>query len=144
MVGRAQGGWLSISIHALLAESDIKFKLNFVDQEKFLSTLSLRRATRPARKQAQYHKHFYPRSPCGERHPHKQNKRRYIQYFYPRSPCGERQCCKGSNDGGNDFYPRSPCGERPIVNNIIFVPREFLSTLSLRRATPVKVLACTS
>ena len=34
-----------------------------------------------------------------------------------------------------DFYPRSPCGERPIMNNIIFMPREFLSTLSLRRAT---------
>ena len=33
------------------------------------------------------------------------------------------------------FYPRSPCGERPIVNNIIFMPWEFLSTLSLRRAT---------
>ena len=37
---------VEISIHALLAESDVKFKLNFVNQEKFLSTLSLRRATR--------------------------------------------------------------------------------------------------
>ena len=34
-----------------------------------------------------------------------------------------------------NFYPRSPCGERPIMNNIIFVPGKFLSTLSLRRAT---------
>ena len=35
-----------------------------------------------------------------------------------------------------DFYPRSPCGERPktIMNNIILMPG-FLSTLSLRRAT---------
>ena len=33
------------------------------------------------------------------------------------------------------FYPRSPCGERPIMQNIIFMPRKFLSTLSLRRAT---------
>ncbi len=36
---------------------------------------------------------------------------------------------------GFDFYPRSPCGERPIVYDIVFMPREFLSTLSLRRAT---------
>ena len=35
------------------------------------------------------------------------------------------------------FYPRSPYGERPVVDNIIFVPREFLSTLSLRRATRI-------
>ena len=34
-----------------------------------------------------------------------------------------------------NFYPRSPCGERPVVDNIIFVPGKFLSTLSLRRAT---------
>ena len=35
-----------------------------------------------------------------------------------------------------NFYPRSPCGERQtVVDNIIFVPG-FLSTLSLRRATP--------
>ena len=35
-----------------------------------------------------------------------------IWYFYPRSPCGERRdnvkyCCSI-----HDFYPRSPCGER--------------------------------
>ena len=34
-----------ISIHALLAESDVKFQLNFINQKEFLSTLSLRRAT---------------------------------------------------------------------------------------------------
>ena len=34
-----------VSIHALLAESDVKFQLNFINQKKFLSTLSLRRAT---------------------------------------------------------------------------------------------------
>ena len=35
----------------------------------------------------------------------------------------------------NDFYPRSPCGERPIMDNVILMPGQFLSTLSLRRAT---------
>ena len=33
------------------------------------------------------------------------------------------------------FYPRSPCGERRINRDIANGEREFLSTLSLRRAT---------
>ena len=33
------------------------------------------------------------------------------------------------------FYPRSPCGERLPVTVICNVPQQFLSTLSLRRAT---------
>ena len=33
------------------------------------------------------------------------------------------------------FYPRSPCGERPIIDPEIKIATEFLSTLSLRRAT---------
>ena len=33
-------------------------------------------------------------------------------YFYPRSPCGERQTAKADRKGKRDFYPRSPCGER--------------------------------
>ena len=35
----------------------------------------------------------------------------------------------------NDFYPRSPCGERPNSQQEIDNGHEFLSTLSLRRAT---------
>ena len=35
----------------------------------------------------------------------------------------------------SDFYPRSPCGERPIIDPEIKIATEFLSTLSLRRAT---------
>jgi len=34
------------------------------------------------------------------------------------------------------FYPRSPCGERPVIFVIIVHDLIFLSTLSLRRATP--------
>ena len=33
------------------------------------------------------------------------------------------------------FYPRSPCGERHFGREIILVEIQFLSTLSLRRAT---------
>ena len=34
------------------------------------------------------------------------------------------------------FYPRSPCGERQLYDTYAKVLRVFLSTLSLRRATP--------
>ena len=78
-----------ISIHALLAESDssgIKKTLqsfNFYprspcgerlsiercsfEEFRFLSTLSLRRATPHFYQQTAYFFYFYPRSPCGER-----------------------------------------------------------------------------
>ena len=82
-----------------------------------------------------------------------------LGYFYPRSPCGERL---GSGDlfivEYSDFYPRSPCGERLTLfswqlhttrisihallaesdlasGRVSTIPAEFLSTLSLRRAT---------
>ena len=103
--------------------------------KRFLSTLSLRRATVHVDNSDWLVLNFYPRSPCGERH------LRYCMptappYFYPRSPCGERRHShppnipsgyisihallaesdgrpqSGSTDGGH-FYPRSPCGERP-------------------------------
>ena len=35
-----------------------------------------------------------------------------------------------------NFYPRSPCGERPGIQRLVALLRQFLSTLSLRRATP--------
>ena len=124
-----------ISIHALLAESDAccaslpcckptflstlslrratAWALRFDARlTRFLSTLSLRRATKPCRVTASSHHNFYPRSPCGERQLLPIWSAR-TTYFYPRSPCGERQ----------------PTGGHPIH------PTQFLSTLSLRRAT---------
>ena len=38
--------------------------------------------------------------------------------------------------GRTDFYPRSPCGERPTIALEFDTTPQFLSTLSLRRATP--------
>ena len=37
------------------------------------------------------------------------------------------------------FYPRSPCGERPVLDALSSDASTFLSTLSLRRATPVSL-----
>ena len=58
----------AISIHALLAESDQHESAGDTYQNKFLSTLSLRRATSRAKTIPAEVSHFYPRSPCGERH----------------------------------------------------------------------------
>ena len=102
-----------ISIHALLAESDLTEFNTAVKQLAFLSTLSLRRATLCRYKLGWFQCHFYPRSPCGER-PH---------HFY----LGRTR--------HRHFYPRSPCGERPQQYEHAFERLIFLSTLSLRRAT---------
>ena len=58
-------------------------------------------------------------------------------YFYPRSPCGERLFALLCNLLHHDFYPRSPCGERLFVVLSLRGDYVFLSTLSLRRATPL-------
>ena len=81
---------LIISIHALLAESDPEKSESLTTYLAFLSTLSLRRATRTAIRITKQHFNFYPRSPCGERRQQPRGTTR-TTYFYPRSPCGERQ-----------------------------------------------------
>ncbi len=124
-----------ISIHALLAESDV--------------CASIRISS---------HLYFYPRSPCGERQIISQmaiqaihisihallaesdrgayrGARQSRPHFYPRSPCGERRFRLMMAVFLKYFYPRSPCGERLVL--LLIVPKliTFLSTLSLRRAT---------
>ena len=100
-----------ISIHALLAESDGVCNQKPPQARKFLSTLSLRRATGIITTFAIIAGHFYPRSPCGER-PSPCVVMNVRRDFYPRSPCGERRCQRGPGVPDLDFYPRSPCGER--------------------------------
>ena len=56
--------------------------------------------------------------------------------FYPRSPCGERLNCSRNGLAIRYFYPRSPCGERRMHEISAISITRFLSTLSLRRATP--------
>ena len=154
------GTWDSygtISIHALLAESDYTAivcappTLNFYPRSPcgerpimvgagtmilpFLSTLSLRRATRQCRVLIFGDLDFYPRSPCGERRRH-----------YPAVLCQTSisiHALLAESDlimvGGCRnymyFYPRSPCGERQLTLVQGFLCWIFLSTLSLRRAT---------
>ena len=102
-----------ISIHALLAESDRRFRSSMYESPN-----------------------FYPRSPCGERPTKISRSNQTIINFYPRSPCGERRHLGflwpsrlrflstlslrratkhivGTSQVFQNFYPRSPCGERP-------------------------------
>ena len=78
----------------------------------FLSTLSLRRATDPQK---------YDRA----------NLDISIHALLAESdPATSR-----NNKHNMNFYPRSPCGERRVEFKLDFINQEFLSTLSLRRAT---------
>ena len=105
----------AISIHALLAESDLL---------PFAMTITAL--------------DFYPRSPCGERHTRGQGAPLGVPYFYPRSPCGERRfhfnagqhiCVISIHALLAESDHRSCTFAAPLLR--------FLSTLSLRRATPV-------
>ena len=103
---------LSISIHALLTESDTVLLIQLTRKQEFLSTLSLRRAT----------PRLYSTLDCGSISIHAlltesdgtvSRLHSNNVYFYPRSPYGERRDVKYKRD-------------QTIL---------FLSTLSLRRAT---------
>ena len=148
---------MMISIHALLAESDlggVKIGSNIT---VFLSTLSLRRATRisldgigvilisihallaesdfftaapPFR-----HENFYPRSPCGER-PGQLGGQRQPPAISIHALLAESDFCKvAGNAFGRGFLSTlslrraTPCC-KPLLPTCLF-----LSTLSLRRAT---------
>ncbi len=102
-----------ISIHALLAESDL-FRQNYECFEWiFLSTLSLRRATCQKSHEMRADIHFYPRSPCGER--------RWLELFLYYQ---------------DNISIHALLAESDIINNVIDgLNKIFLSTLSLRRAT---------
>ena len=146
-----------ISIHALLAESDDDLEPSNTRKLTFLSTLSLRRATT-----VMYNIVFVPGflSTLSLRRATLINGISLIKHvnFYPRSPCGERlwpgllarpfllisiHALLAESDtfsrflicGSNNFYPRSPCGERHDAKHQTYQLNEFLSTLSLRRAT---------
>ena len=123
-----------ISIHALLAESDYDTSSLMQCQVKFLSTLSLRRATvapllAVGRTGISIHA-LLAESDCYSLRHSAQDR-----HFYPRSPCGERHVKVRMICTSINFYPRSPCGERQLTPLIKFFQGTFLSTLSLRRAT---------
>ena len=133
------GAWKScnvcrISIHALLAESDLLLGS--------LTCLPL---------------DFYPRSPCGERQPSSTRKLTNMMISIHALLAESDKSLLTRVVSSADFYPRSPCGERPmqivivVMRTLISIHAllaesdegpaktakadRFLSTLSLRRAT---------
>ena len=107
----------------------------------FLSTLSLRRATRKTMPGIRHITYFYPRSPCGERHSRRSRKQRHL-HFYPRSPCGERQQAQSLKIPAHRISIHALLAESDFnpLETLKILPK-FLSTLSLRRATSVLVVA---
>ena len=127
----------------------------------FLSTLSLRRATRRSASIWLDKWNFYPRSPCGERPALKTIKALFdtISIHALLAESDKLPACDGLADAvflstlslrratpsartkrrSRYFYPRSPCGERPITCCLHMRHAVFLSTLSLRRATLVHI-----
>ena len=105
-------GSILISIHALLAESDLRVIVSSILQTN-----------------------FYPRSPCGER----LAKLYYFACpFLFLSTLSLRRATRGGHiikTRAKNFYPRSPCGERRLFLLPFYTRQQFLSTLSLRRAT---------
>ena len=109
----------------------------------FLSTLSLRRATLDELCRMMGIKHFYPRSPCGERQifghyeyitaaisihallaesdPGHDKELKTWQIFL--STLSLRRATSPASvtpTASRNFYPRSPCGERPTNRRPIF------------------------
>ena len=130
-----------ISIHALLAESDLGIVDEYHAHRTFLSTLSLRRATRNIPK--------LPRAVIisihallAESDALRRDKavamdisiHALLAESDPPKICAARW--------NTNFYPRSPCGERLMYPYQQLSQSVFLSTLSLRRATTQPCYKC--
>ena len=106
-----------------------------ITREKFLSTLSLRRAT-TCYCSGSLICNFYPRSPCGERRAASRASSAWTAYFYPRSPCGERRIVPRVGALRLPISIHALLAESDMLFDLRFLhPHGFLSTLSLRRAT---------
>ena len=126
---------VNISIHALLAESDIRRMTALPFLSIFLSTLSLRRATiipgagnNPIR--ISIHALLAESDRRGAANCYLDNIISIHALLAESDHAPNQRPCHYNN-----FYPRSPCGERLILHMAHLMELLFLSTLSLRRAT---------
>ena len=106
--------------------------------EVFLSTLSLRRATWLRLRNIDYSPYFYPRSPCGERLLHAVDKLCLcIISIHALLAESDESDCSTYDTTGISIHALLAESDRVSL----FAPRardQFLSTLSLRRATQTK------
>ena len=130
-----------ISIHALLAESDQAVQLMEADTSISIHAL-LAESDRLWIILYSCPGNFYPRSPCGERQlnrPPPLTSRTISIHALLAESDGIIDII---NNVINHFYPRSPCGERLVGVTSMLTLIQFLSTLSLRRATMLPFIAC--
>ena len=150
---------INISIHALLAESD-SFPRFLVGRINNFYPRS------PCGERPPYQRYvrfccadFYPRSPCGERLSALHHILKLFTISIHALLAESDSCTSIGRPKRLYFYPRSPCGERPsdkwqfkryinisihallaesdtILKVYGYGENKFLSTLSLRRATP--------
>ena len=142
-MARAQFAISEISIHALLAESDLVVIIFWCSTMQFLSTLSLRRATTAIHViqggvDISIHALLAESDPPRHWHGGKPG------HFYPRSPCGERQCARGPLRGKAPFLSTLSLRRATILAPLYNPDIVFLSTLSLRRATSSRRASCSS
>ena len=100
----------------------------------FLSTLSLRRATRPIQARASRNLiSIHALLAESDSQPMKDLKADFISIHALLAESDP--AAQGIGRGADHFYPRSPCGERHAKQGAFTAHHAFLSTLSLRRAT---------
>ena len=150
--------WI-ISIHALLAESDPRVLRKPAPGRNISIHALLAESDRGGHISETGSKHFYPRSPCGERL-HYDNYNLHCTEISIHALLAESDkkypailgnaavisihALLAESDAPWPawlascayFYPRSPCGERQDTLTDDVSTGGFLSTLSLRRATP--------
>ena len=101
----------AISIHALLAESDLNTAKDslkaFISIHALLAESDLSGSCRQSRKP-----NFYPRSPCGERRSGNQRMLKRCLFLSTLSLRRATLYIIGKLCPVLHFYPRSPCGER--------------------------------
>ena len=126
-----------ISIHALLAESDVFSSGAKADSVTISIHALLAESDHHRRVNLLRFKHFYPRSPCGERRPSMTVLHCKTLFLSTLSLRRATAALRQVVSAELYFYPRSPCGERLVLWVLRKVPilGIFLSTLSLRRAT---------
>ena len=127
-----------ISIHALLAESD-SHNLNLPSSPIISIHALLAESDNANLGRHRGDNNFYPRSPCGERRS-AADLPRPVQDFYPRSPCGERLNTADQEARKRLISIHALLAESDTWargSRVTYV--EFLSTLSLRRATAFSI-----
>ena len=125
---------VGISIHALLAESDVGCLVSIPPWCISIHAL-LAESDRGLLHHTQRARYFYPRSPCGERPPALLAGVQDVYNFYPRSPCGERQQKRRNRKTDRLFLSTLSLRRATYFSRVYSRYGSFLSTLSLRRAT---------